>query len=446
MKQRSAILAFITLLAGLEAGLQATPQKPQPFYIIPASEFQRESVSDGELNRYVYAALAIHLIQEGMQENMWASADEKGIEPTELYRILNHIQAGRDLSSLEISESEQFPDLWSTIQRQMGDLQEMIILAVEASGLRIDRFEEIYGKVHAEPGFQKKALGLLHENIDFNASSPDRQMFELVKPILEEVGRNEVTPDFPEYIHHVVTPGDTIWEIAGTYLGDPHHWTHLLEENIMRIPNPENLQSGIQIRIPVDAIVFTPKALLERDDKFDIVRRIFPIQDFPHNSFAYLNQQLELRAGIAIHVTMQQVRQQINANRHLREDLYQAPDFLSVLIPSNNPNESRDENKTGRAIDNMLIDETRTPFGSDFYDRFRNQLEIPEHPGGFFIRVVERPVPGRGSQMAIEVNYEVVYQFQLQPGYEQVIEIADAAAQGLSRHLNDYDEYATEYY
>ncbi len=448
MKQRCTIIAFIITFAGLEAGLIASAHGPQPFYIFPANEFNKEPVSDEELSRYVYASLSIHLIQEGMQENMWTTADEKGIKPADVYRFLSNMQAGRDLSSFEISDSEsgQLLDMWDIIQRQMLDLQEMIILAIEATGLRMSRFEEIYEKVHAEPGFHQKALSLLHEKIDFSASSPDRQMFELVKPILEEVGRSEVTPDFPEYIHHVVSPGDTYWEIAEMYLGNPDLWISLLEENITRSPNPANLLPGLQIRIPVDDLIFSPKALMEADEKFQIVKKIFPVEDFPFKSFAYLNQQLELRAGISIYVTLSQVRQQINANRHLREELYQAPDFLAVLIPPKNANEPGDENTTGVAIDNMVIDETRTPFGSDFYDRFRNQLDIPEHPGGFFIRVVERPVPGRGSQMAIEVNYEVIYQFQLQPGYEQVIEIADAAAQGLNRYLSDYDESTTEYY
>jgi hypothetical protein len=50
----------------------------------------------------------------------------------------------------------------------------------------------------------------------------------------------------------VVSPGDTLWGIAGTRLGDPYWWPVIYAENRPELThhNPDLIDSGITLRIP----------------------------------------------------------------------------------------------------------------------------------------------------------------------------------------------------
>jgi hypothetical protein len=49
-----------------------------------------------------------------------------------------------------------------------------------------------------------------------------------------------------------VSPGDTLWGIAGTRLGDPYWWPVIYAENRPELThhNPDLIDSGITLRIP----------------------------------------------------------------------------------------------------------------------------------------------------------------------------------------------------
>jgi propanediol dehydratase small subunit len=51
----------------------------------------------------------------------------------------------------------------------------------------------------------------------------------------------------------VVSPGDTLWAIAATRLGDPYWWPVIYAENRPELlhRNPDLIDSGITLRIPM---------------------------------------------------------------------------------------------------------------------------------------------------------------------------------------------------
>jgi hypothetical protein len=59
------------------------------------------------------------------------------------------------------------------------------------------------------------------------------------------------------YVTYVTSQGDTLYEIAGRYLRDPHDWTVLSRLN--HVPAPRHLQAGISLRLPA--------ALLRQDQE-----------------------------------------------------------------------------------------------------------------------------------------------------------------------------------
>jgi hypothetical protein len=54
----------------------------------------------------------------------------------------------------------------------------------------------------------------------------------------------------PEAREHRVEPGETLWELAGRYLDDPHQWRVIYEANAERITDPHRLVPGMVLTIP----------------------------------------------------------------------------------------------------------------------------------------------------------------------------------------------------
>ncbi len=55
-------------------------------------------------------------------------------------------------------------------------------------------------------------------------------------------------------IVHVVKTGDTLWDIARSYLQDPFRWPEIFRRNRDIVENPHWIYPGEQIRIPVSAV------------------------------------------------------------------------------------------------------------------------------------------------------------------------------------------------
>lgn len=85
-------------------------------------------------------------------------------------------------------------------------------------------------------------------------------------------------------------------------------------------------------------------------------------------------------------------------------------------------------------IENLIIDETMTKVGRDFYDVFYSEWQAPEGVGEFQIVISERILPRIGTQVSVTVNDLVAYQSFVKPRYEEIEEAARVAI-SLSRQL-----------
>lgn len=53
---------------------------------------------------------------------------------------------------------------------------------------------------------------------------------------------------------HVVKPGDTLWDLAHTYLGDPYRWPDIFHLNTATVQNPHWIYPGEVLRLPLPAV------------------------------------------------------------------------------------------------------------------------------------------------------------------------------------------------
>lgn len=398
-------------------------------------------VESDEIQAFITSALAIQEIQQRTQQAMWQYAIDNEMDVGVVYHLEKEIKNNPEAVYENIPGDviKRYKKIIRQTEEYEDEMQDLFIRAIEATGLSVDRFAFIKQQIDQDYTVTEEVLELFENVFAHSSSDYSKEFNNYVQPIINNLTSREVSPDYPPYIYHLTIPGTTLWDVSAYYYGTPDLWPVIYESNSYRVIIPRRLRIGDQLRVPTEYLTNPPDPWLTVDDKYEIISDIFPLDSFRRESFAYIAQELELHSQIQVYSTLSDIQSQIRDNQHLRGELTEAPDFLSLLIPIDQLNEQKDKTEEPDiALNNMVIDETRSPFGGDYFDRFRSQLEFPEGQQTFFVRVIEHPVPGRASQIAIEVNHEVVYQFQLQPGYEQVIEIADASADGLSRHLNEY--------
>jgi curli production assembly/transport component CsgE len=81
-----------------------------------------------------------------------------------------------------------------------------------------------------------------------------------------------------------------------------------------------------------------------------------------------------------------------------------------------------------REIDGLIVDETTTKIGRDFYQVFHSAWEAPPRARNYTLRVQEQPSPSLGTRVVVLLNDEVLFQLQLQPRFELIEELAQQAA------------------
>ncbi|MFA8433444.1 MAG: CsgE family curli-type amyloid fiber assembly protein [Marinifilaceae bacterium] len=106
-----------------------------------------------------------------------------------------------------------------------------------------------------------------------------------------------------------------------------------------------------------------------------------------------------------------------------------------ILESQNDP----DQNILQLEIDGLIVDQTITKVGKDFYDIFYTKWEAPKVAKNFTIVIKEMPLPGIGTQVSILINDDEVFKQRIQPRYDIIEAMADYAIARASRFLTNYE-------
>jgi curli production assembly/transport component CsgE len=126
-----------------------------------------------------------------------------------------------------------------------------------------------------------------------------------------------------------------------------------------------------------------------------------------------------------------------------------APAVVAQDIPQTAPLPSTDEAPADTAdveaerrlmpesygIVGLVVDETRTTIGRDFYDVFYEAWQPPEGSVNYTVVVEEQPVPSLGTRLIVRINDQVAFDTRLQPRYEMIQQAALAAVRYAQRAL-----------
>jgi len=110
--------------------------------------------------------------------------------------------------------------------------------------------------------------------------------------------------------------------------------------------------------------------------------------------------------------------------------------FEAVLQEENEEVQNSDESESNTVelpvmygnVNGIVLDETRSKTGRDFYNAFYDAWSKSKGVENSVVRVAEKPGPGMGSIVYVEVNYEEIFELRLRPGDQRTKQAGTIAA------------------
>lgn len=90
-------------------------------------------------------------------------------------------------------------------------------------------------------------------------------------------------------------------------------------------------------------------------------------------------------------------------------------------------------------IDGMVLDETRSKVGRDFYDVFYSNWQSPDNASNFSIRIAEQPSPSLGTIIYVEVNDTEAFRMRIQPRFDFIKQAGQYAVRQTYSYLQNND-------
>ncbi len=208
---------------------------------------------------------------------------------------------------------------------------------------------------------------------------------------------------------YIVKKGDFLTKIARKSYENSSKWPVIYDINKKRIKNPNLIYPNQKIRIPV--IVQTKKIDSLKAKKIEAVLKLDSNKKLP---------------------------KQQNA---AEEDSAKTNQLLKKMMSSIVKGEKKSTLKKSdfSGIDGLIIDETESKIGHDFYDKFFSNWTPPKNAKNYTITISEKPLPRLGTQITIEINDTPIFKRFVQPRYEIVQQMA---LQGVSITYSYLENYA----
>lgn len=98
------------------------------------------------------------------------------------------------------------------------------------------------------------------------------------------------------------------------------------------------------------------------------------------------------------------------------------------------------ENEMSLEIDGLIVDETLTKAGKDFYYNFFRNWEAPANAKNYSITIIEKPFRAMTTQIFIKINDNEVFKSMIQPRNDYIVQLSDYAISRCQQFLANYDE------
>lgn len=117
----------------------------------------------------------------------------------------------------------------------------------------------------------------------------------------------------------------------------------------------------------------------------------------------------------------------------------EAPEALKKLFDQI-VNQSQKESEPEIEIDGLIVDDTKTKTGKDFYDLFYTSWIAPAEAKNYTITISEKPFRLTSTLIVVSINDTPVYQSVLQPRQDIVEGLSEDAISTTQTYLANYEE------
>lgn len=221
-----------------------------------------------------------------------------------------------------------------------------------------------------------------------------------------------VVVDSAFYLYEV-NAGESLSRISRKFTNDLNRWDELLKFNQRKIYDPDLIYPGQQLLIPpayLQSENYASKKLVNSLRLYEGDLALY----FDSELHAVKNQEKMTHSASADSLKTLQALRSIFEKAKKLENIQEKKKKDASTTKAQT--QQKPINATSALeIDGLILDETRSKIGKDFFDTFYQSWVKPKDTYGFTIRIVEKPVPGLGSLLEVMVNGTIAFQSRLQP-------------------------------
>lgn len=257
-----------------------------------------------------------------------------------------------------------------------------------------------------------------------------------------------------DVITYTVQKYDNLHAI-GQKFGSSRFWESIYIANADGVNNPHKIFPGQKIKIPYNVANYEESGMDLKevlDNPFCTVSSL-PIikikEDFLiRYSLSFLNTIAEKEKKELAQLEEQKKKEEEN------KQLEEFRKAFEALVAEQKRLKAEEEKQNAAStaeveilneIDGMVIDETRSKIGRDFYDVFYTYWQAPPQAKNFSIVVKEQPAPSLGTIISVNVNDTETFKTRLQPRYEMIEEAGKYAVRTAFIHLRQNEQTISIY-
>ena len=211
-----------------------------------------------------------------------------------------------------------------------------------------------------------------------------------------------------EVLTYEVKSGDTLSKIAAKF-GNIIWWLDIYQANREKIENPDVIYPGQELSIPPVLVRFTAPL-----NSNQFAQKLSATKDFKktESKESEKKQKIEKFREAFSKVVEAEKKNRTKETAQEKESRYQ-----------------------GLGLGGLILDETRSKMGSNFYSVFYKQWTDPQNVQNFTVTVSEQPMPSRGTMVQVKIDNQLVYRSRLEPRYYKTEQAAKKAVRICQRKL-----------
>ncbi|MDZ7806584.1 MAG: CsgE family curli-type amyloid fiber assembly protein [Gracilimonas sp.] len=233
---------------------------------------------------------------------------------------------------------------------------------------------------------------------------------------------------------YTVVKGDNLYNIAKAF-GDYRFWEYIYIANADDMENPHLIYPGQAIKIPSRIADFSQSTASVEDILSN------PFCENEVVNISKVKHEYLIRVDIQKMIEANQLTVSLGSNEisdSSEDDEKKLEEFRAAfqkLVEAEKAAEKKDLEPFRMEVDGMVLDETISKIGRDFYNVFYQYWSGPDDAYNYTITISEKPAPSLGTIVTVQVNDTYTYQSRLQPRYELIEEAGKAAVRYSYSHL-----------